>query len=265
MGAAMLRPTLLGRVLAMPANHATKQDLEAQMHESEQCQGAEEGNEPADRNANTKLETVPQKLTRPSPATSVSTMHLAGLNALIGISIHSIIEAFAVGTISGKSDAAFMLLVFSIAIHKFFENNAIFSPFLAVLDKRTWWFTVIGFSFVTPIGLLAGMLTASSVEHEVSAFLQCFAAGTLVAVGINHMLMPALAAGTQWQVLKVVAAFLTATFLTILPVVFSSTNYSLIGGAIGGIGALVLLCVSARWALLMQRKIVTVEEGVISC
>ena len=190
-----------------------------------------------------------------------------GFNALVGISIHTVIEAFAIGTITGKSEATFMFLVLSIAIHTFFEVPAMFSSFLAVLSKTTWWICVVIFSFVTPVGLLMGMVTASSVDPEVSAFLQCFAAGTLIAVGINHMLMPAIADGTQWRVGKVVAAFLTATVLAVLPLVLSVPTESwatslgdagsaaMIGfGAVAGIAALIGLCALGYWLLPRQNS-----------
>merc|ERR1711879_764096 len=73
----------------------------------------------------------------------------------------------------------------------------------------TWWTLVIIFALTGPVGLAMGAIFRSSFEDAVpAAFLQCLAAGTLLAVGITDMVMPALEDIGVWKKRKLVAAFL---------------------------------------------------------
>eukprot|EP00929_Paragymnodinium_shiwhaense_P087587 TRINITY_DN47723_c0_g1_i2.p1 TRINITY_DN47723_c0_g1~~TRINITY_DN47723_c0_g1_i2.p1 ORF type:complete len:294 (-),score=61.10 TRINITY_DN47723_c0_g1_i2:62-943(-) len=142
----------------------------------------------------------------------------AGTSAVVGLTVHSLFEAVALGMMHSDSAIVYMSVVFSIAIHKFFEVPAIFAVFLPVFSASRWWCFVTLYAFVTPVGLIVGMLSAESIESAIAAGLQCFAAGTLLAVGINDMLMPSLN-GTQWLRLKLLASVGIASFLSVLPAV----------------------------------------------
>mmetsp|Transcript_75049 Transcript_75049/g.160805 ORF Transcript_75049/g.160805 Transcript_75049/m.160805 type:complete len:340 (-) Transcript_75049:276-1295(-) len=120
-----------------------------------------------------------------SPFTSVG--------ALLGLSLHSFVEAVAVGTQTGR-----ILLMMTVAIcaHKGFEAFALGQALLPLIQHQmahSWWGAVVGFCLTTPLGIAVGALAATTIDGPAVAALNCFAAGTLLFVGIVEIMLPAFA------------------------------------------------------------------------
>eukprot|EP00929_Paragymnodinium_shiwhaense_P012529 TRINITY_DN1197_c1_g1_i1.p1 TRINITY_DN1197_c1_g1~~TRINITY_DN1197_c1_g1_i1.p1 ORF type:complete len:228 (+),score=36.60 TRINITY_DN1197_c1_g1_i1:161-844(+) len=146
----------------------------------------------------------------------VSKSTLAGASMLAGISFHSIAEAVAIGSMSNR--VAFLLIMVSVLAHKVFEVPAIFSPMVEELSPNKWWLGVNLYSMVTPIGLLMGAALASSMHSVGVAAIQCFAGGTLLSVAIRDLIVPSFASGSfRWQLTKCFIAFLSCSFMLLLP------------------------------------------------
>lgn len=144
-------------------------------------------------------------------------IHLAGFTTLIGLTIHSSIEGIATGAAAGST---FGVLVFAVLLHKGFASFAVAASLQPIAKNSVtlWWLLVIFFSATSPIAMAVGAFFAESVEGPGSAFLQCLAAGTLLAVGITEMLMPALVDIGVWKKRKLVAAIFGFSAMALLAV-----------------------------------------------
>eukprot|EP00930_Biecheleria_cincta_P031077 TRINITY_DN21559_c0_g1_i2.p1 TRINITY_DN21559_c0_g1~~TRINITY_DN21559_c0_g1_i2.p1 ORF type:complete len:259 (-),score=28.90 TRINITY_DN21559_c0_g1_i2:437-1213(-) len=123
-----------------------------------------------------------------------SQSRLAGITTLVGISIHSVVEGFAAFAVAAS-------------LQEVTRTNL-----------NLWWAVVVGFACIGPVGLAIGAICRANVEGQLSALLQCLAAGTLLAVGINEMLMPALQDVGVWKKRKLVAAVLGFSAMALLSV-----------------------------------------------
>eukprot|EP00930_Biecheleria_cincta_P031076 TRINITY_DN21559_c0_g1_i1.p1 TRINITY_DN21559_c0_g1~~TRINITY_DN21559_c0_g1_i1.p1 ORF type:complete len:283 (-),score=30.09 TRINITY_DN21559_c0_g1_i1:437-1285(-) len=147
-----------------------------------------------------------------------SQSRLAGITTLVGISIHSVVEGIATG--STHSAGTFEILLFAVLLHKGFAAFAVAASLQEVTrtNLNLWWAVVVGFACIGPVGLAIGAICRANVEGQLSALLQCLAAGTLLAVGINEMLMPALQDVGVWKKRKLVAAVLGFSAMALLSV-----------------------------------------------
>eukprot|EP00418_Pyrodinium_bahamense_P088936 CAMPEP_0179038148 /NCGR_PEP_ID=MMETSP0796-20121207/14486_1 /TAXON_ID=73915 /ORGANISM="Pyrodinium bahamense, Strain pbaha01" /LENGTH=284 /DNA_ID=CAMNT_0020734461 /DNA_START=37 /DNA_END=888 /DNA_ORIENTATION=- len=134
--------------------------------------------------------------------------NLTGIATWVGIGLHSTIEAIATG--SAQSASAFGVLVIAVLLHKGFAGFAVGTSLQPLLKRNAalWWTFVIAFASTGPIGIAIGAIARAEVEGEASALLQCLAAGTLLAVGIGEMLLPALEGKGIWKKRQLFSAFL---------------------------------------------------------
>lgn len=114
----------------------------------------------------------------------------AGLSALLGLCLHSLIEGTATG--AGKDMSEFSEMFIAIIAHKMF---AVFSAGTLILDSvsvRAWWTLMTILCAMTPVGIAIAMVVRSRVHGAWAAGIDCFAAGTLLCVAVYDMLMPKL-------------------------------------------------------------------------
>jgi len=120
-------------------------------------------------------------------------VNAGGWAALAGLSLHSVVEGLAAGSVKDAEDSFAVLL--AIACHKGFAAFALAAANMPLFrgGKRVWWYTlVIWFALSGSLGIILGMVASASVEGPTAAAITCFAAGTLLSVGINELLMPAI-------------------------------------------------------------------------
>lgn len=142
----------------------------------------------------------------------------AGLSTLCGVSLHSVFEGAAAGA-TASEETVFLLTGASLC-HKGFAAFAVGSSLLAFNDGWRWWTLVLLFSLMSPAGILLGMLMSESLQRhdQYIAALECIAAGTLLAVGITDMLLPALQDESKWRKRKLVASICCYTLVSMLVV-----------------------------------------------
>jgi len=141
-----------------------------------------------------------------------------GIATLIGVTIHSFIEGIATG--AAASTDAFGVLVLAVLLHKGFAAFAVAASLSDMLKRSLclWWCLVIFFALTGPVGIALGVLLEANIEGAKSAALTCLAAGTLLAVGITEMLMPALEDIGEWKKRKLFAAFFGYAAMSLLAV-----------------------------------------------
>lgn len=160
------------------------------------------------------------------PVTSLSSqgdlkgraLDVSGVATFLGVAIHSTIEAIATG--AAQSADAFGVLVFAVLLHKGFAAFAVAASLLGMRTRSVamWWALVIAFACTGPVGIAIGAICRANVEGQGSALLQCLAAGTLLAVGIVEMLIPALDDVSVWKKRKLAAAIFGFSMMALLAV-----------------------------------------------
>lgn len=130
----------------------------------------------------------------------------AGVSTLVGVTIHSIIEGVAMG--ASQSDFALGLLTLAVLCHKFFATFAVASSLQGTGGQALWWGVCTLQAATGPLGMLVGAIASADLDGKASAALQCTAGGTLLAIGITHMLIPALEDTGVWKKRKSFAAIL---------------------------------------------------------
>ncbi|CAE8650498.1 unnamed protein product [Polarella glacialis] len=143
---------------------------------------------------------------------------LSGFTTLVGVSVHSIIESIATG--SAQSADTFGIIVLAVLFHKGFAAFAVASSLQGIAKSNVtlWWSLIILFALTGPIGILIGGICKASVDGQGSAALQCLASGTLLAVGMNELLMPALEDKGSWKRRKLAAAIFGFSAISLLAV-----------------------------------------------
>lgn len=137
---------------------------------------------------------------------------LAGCGTFIGIIIHSTLEGLAIG---GVGDPIVMVVV---AARKFFAFFAASSTLLSCY-VALWALAVVVLALSGPIAAVIGSMVSKQLGERVfSAALQCFAAGMLLGVGINNLLLPSLHTSHVWHHRKVCAAILGALTMMVLAI-----------------------------------------------
>jgi len=124
-----------------------------------------------------------------SVAVKVRKGRLFGVATWFGITIHSSIEAVVTG--GSRDDSSLLMLMLVVLTHKVLTSFAI-AVALRDVNKKVWLTLIITFALTGPIGILFGATYVSNLEGEQSAALQCLASGTLLAIGIDSMLLPSL-------------------------------------------------------------------------
>jgi len=114
---------------------------------------------------------------------------IVGTAAFFGISAHSIIESIATG--GSRDQASLLMLMSAILAHKVLTSFAV-SVALRYVSYRSWMMMILAFALSGPLGISIGALFASNLEGEQTAALQCLASGTLLAIGVDSMLLPSL-------------------------------------------------------------------------
>lgn len=141
----------------------------------------------------------------------------AGLSALLGLCLHSLIEGTATGAAQDMSE--FSNLFIAIIAHKMF---AVFSAGTLILDSvsvRAWWTLMTILCAMTPVGIAIGMIVQSRVHGAWAAGIDCFAAGTLLCVAVYDMLMPSLVIGKgEWKRRSFIAALFGFCSMSLLAI-----------------------------------------------
>jgi len=141
----------------------------------------------------------------------------AGLSALLGLCLHSLIEGTATGAAEDMSEFSEMFI--AIIAHKMF---AVFSAGTLILDSvsvRAWWTFLTILCAMTPVGIAIGMTVQSRVHGAWAAGIDCFAAGTLLCVAVYDMLMPSLVVGKgEWKRRSFVAALVGFCSMSLLAI-----------------------------------------------
>jgi len=120
-------------------------------------------------------------------------VNAGGWAALAGLSLHSVVEGLAAGSVVDAEDSFAVLL--AIACHKGFAAFALAAANMPLYrgGKRVLWYSlVIWFALSGSLGIILGMVASANLEGPKAAAITCFAAGTLLSVGINELLMPAI-------------------------------------------------------------------------
>lgn len=122
----------------------------------------------------------------------------AGMSAVLGLCLHSLIEGTATGAADDMSEFSEMFI--AIIAHKLFAAFSAGSLLLDTVSVRAWWTLLILLSLMTPLGIGLGTFLAASFEGAGAAALICFAAGSLLCVAVYDMLMPSLILGKgNWK------------------------------------------------------------------
>mmetsp|Transcript_58810 Transcript_58810/g.167230 ORF Transcript_58810/g.167230 Transcript_58810/m.167230 type:complete len:316 (+) Transcript_58810:134-1081(+) len=139
---------------------------------------------------------------------------LAGLGTLVGISVHTLIEGIVTGAMSDGGEL--LLLMAAVLLHKGMAGFAVGSSLLSASSKVLWLIGVLIFAFMSPLGILIGMIVSGSVDGACTGAIQCFAAGTLLAIGISDMLLPSLHDSKTWRKRKLMGAITCFTGMSVL-------------------------------------------------
>lgn len=138
---------------------------------------------------------------------------VAGLGTFVGISVHTFIESVALG--AATEIHMFTVLLIAILLHKSFASFAVASSLVPVCTLRIWWSMVVIYASI-PLPAFAIGLYMTNSSNQFAAAVQCFASGTLLAIGLSDMLLPALREGDSWRRRKLVAAFLASVAVAAL-------------------------------------------------
>mmetsp|Transcript_17591 Transcript_17591/g.44247 ORF Transcript_17591/g.44247 Transcript_17591/m.44247 type:complete len:125 (+) Transcript_17591:235-609(+) len=113
--------------------------------------------------------------------------------------------------------SSFTSLLFAVALHKGFTSFSVGSALVAQESKVVFLVGVLIYACAAPTGVVAGVLLTSLTPGAFAAAAQCFAAGTLLAIGLLDMLLPAVSledvVQSRWNLS---VAFLSATAMTML-------------------------------------------------
>jgi zinc transporter ZupT len=129
---------------------------------------------------------------------------VTAVSVLSGIFVHSFLEGLAAGV------AATPIIFFAIMVHKSFAAFAVGSALLPAVELKWWWAGNIFFALSGTVGIFLGEGLAEALEGPATEALICFAAGTLLCVGVCDMIVPAISGGGEWGKRKVIASFLAA-------------------------------------------------------
>lgn len=129
---------------------------------------------------------------------------VTAVSVLSGIFVHSFLEGIAAGV------AATPIIFVAIMVHKFFAAFAVGSALLPAVEPKWWWAGNIFFALSGTVGIFLGEGLAEALEGPATDALICFAAGTLLCVGVCDMIMPGISGGGEWGKRKVFASFLAA-------------------------------------------------------
>jgi zinc transporter ZupT len=146
----------------------------------------------------------------------VKNASVAGFAALVALLVHSCIEGLASGATSDP-DQAFAITL-AIMCHKFFAAFGLGSSLLPLKEEgRTvaWLASNLAFCAATPLCMGIGAALEAGLEGTAVAVVTALAAGSLLAVGINEMLIPSLA-NANHPVLNCVVAILAACAMGML-------------------------------------------------
>ena len=144
----------------------------------------------------------------------------AGCATLVGLSIHSVVEGVAAGSIPSEDQAALGAVVFAIACHKGLAAFAVGSvnlPMIKQGKRNLWNMVVIWFAMSGPLGMLIGMMARDSLDSTGTAVVTALAAGTLLSVGVTEMLVPAFKGG-EGLISKIFAACISMLAMSLLAV-----------------------------------------------
>jgi len=132
---------------------------------------------------------LPRSLSLLTPEVPRNKQNLVGMATFLGISAHSTIESIATG--ASPDQASFFMLMTAILAHKVLTSFAV-GVALRAVSLRLWMLMILAFAMSGPIGIVIGASFASNLEGEQTAALQCVASGTLLAIGLDSMLLPSL-------------------------------------------------------------------------
>jgi len=143
---------------------------------------------------------------------------VGGLGTLVGITFHSFIESTAMG--STEEESAFATLIVAVLFHKGATGFAVGNSLRAVNadNPALWWVFVVIFAASAPVGIAVGASIGEELEGESAAALQCVAGGTLLAIGITEMLLPALSGSEvhkKSRLFGAIAAFAAMSFVAV--------------------------------------------------
>eukprot|EP00933_Yihiella_yeosuensis_P063702 TRINITY_DN66940_c0_g1_i1.p1 TRINITY_DN66940_c0_g1~~TRINITY_DN66940_c0_g1_i1.p1 ORF type:complete len:283 (-),score=36.53 TRINITY_DN66940_c0_g1_i1:195-1043(-) len=129
----------------------------------------------------------------------------AGWATLVGLTIHSFFEGVAMGVPTDQSVVG--ALVLAVAVHKGFAAFAVSSVNIPLLNqgkRNLWIFIVLWFGLTGPVGMMVGMMLTSKLDSVGTAAVTALAAGSVLAVGVSEMLLPAFKdrQGLGWKLLS---------------------------------------------------------------
>jgi zinc transporter ZupT len=111
-----------------------------------------------------------------------------GWAALVGLTVHALTAGVALAAVQSQSDIAGVMLL-AILAHKGFESFSLAAVFSMTGSSRAKVLTmVIGFSLVTPLGLLAGSQISGLFGQGGISILTSLAAGTFLYVCLCELL-----------------------------------------------------------------------------
>jgi len=146
----------------------------------------------------------------------VKNASVAGFAALVALLVHSCIEGLASGATSDPDQA--VAITVAIMCHKFFAAFGLGSSLLPLkYEGRTcaWLASNLAFSAATPLCMAIGAALEHGLEGTAVAVVTALAAGSLLAVGINEMLIPSLTDANH-PVLNCIVAILAACAMSLL-------------------------------------------------
>jgi zinc transporter ZupT len=134
-----------------------------------------------------------------------NTGNAAGWASLAGLTIHSFFEGVAMGVPTDQSVVG--ALVVAVAAHKGFAAFAVSSVNLPLMSrgKQTLWILVVlWFALTGPVGMMIGMTLSDSLDSVGVAVVTALAAGSVLSVAVNEMLVPAFKSGQGlgWKILS---------------------------------------------------------------
>jgi len=134
---------------------------------------------------------------------------VTGWATLIGVSTHSLLEGLATG--AARDPDTLGILVLAVVMHKGFAAFAVAASLQDIRQskgKATWWALVVLFAVTGPFGIIVGSIFRASLDEQAGAVLQCTAAGTLLAIAVTDMVMPAFEDRSVWRKRKLFACFM---------------------------------------------------------
>jgi len=146
----------------------------------------------------------------------VENLSVSAAALLVGLSTHALVEGLATGAAHDVQSVLFILI--AVACHKGFAAFALGSALLPLWNagqKMLWMFQSFLFACAGAVGILIGALFSMSMDNTGVAILSCFAAGTLLNIGICEMLIPALA-DPLWRRRKIMITLSSSFSMTLL-------------------------------------------------